>query len=44
MCIRDRGSISASAVMVAVSLAFCVLVTWRRSRDMVFGWVERLIL
>jgi len=38
------GSISASAVMVAVSLAFCVLVTWRRSRDMVFGWVERLIL
>jgi len=37
------GRFSASAVMVAGSVAFCVLVTWRRSRDAIFGWAERLI-
>lgn len=38
------GGFTASAVMVAASVAFCILVTWRRSRDTIFGWVERLIL
>jgi len=37
------GRITASGVMVAASVAFCVLVTWRRSRDILFGWVERLV-
>lgn len=37
------GSFYASALIVAVSVAFCILVTWRKSRDAVFCWVERLI-
>lgn len=37
------GGLAASALIVAASIAFCVLVTWRRSRDAVYGWVERLI-
>lgn len=38
------GSISASIAVTAISIIFCVLVTWRKSRDAIFGWVERLIL
>jgi len=29
---------------VVGSLVFCVLVTWRKSRDLIFGWFERLFL
>jgi membrane protein YqaA with SNARE-associated domain len=36
------GGVGASALMVAGSLVFCVLVTWKKSRDMLFGWFERL--
>jgi len=32
----------ASLLMVVGSLVFCVLVTWKRSRDILFGWFERL--
>lgn len=38
------GGIWASGIMVAGSLVFCVLVTWKKSRDMIFGWFERLFL
>jgi len=38
------GSFTASALMVVGSLVFCVLVTWRKSRDLIFGWFERLFL
>jgi len=38
------GSITASALMVAGSLLFCILVTWKKSRDLIFGWFERLFL
>ena len=38
------GSFAASALMVVGSLVFCVLVTWRKSRDLIFGWFERLFL
>ena len=38
------GGLTASALMVAASILFCVLVTWGRSRDLLFGWFERLIL
>lgn len=38
------GSLYASAFMVALSVIFCILVSWPRSRDLIFGWVERLIL
>ena len=36
------GGITASALMVAGSLLFCILVTWKKSRDLIFGWFERL--
>lgn len=38
------GGIAASALMVAVSVAFCILVTWSKSRDAIFGLVERILL
>ena len=38
------GSMTASVVMVVGSLIFSVLVTWKKSRDMIFGWFERLFL
>ena len=38
------GGIAASALMVAGSLLFCILVTWKKSRDLIFGWFERLFL
>jgi membrane protein YqaA with SNARE-associated domain len=36
------GGITASILMVAGSLLFCILVTWKKSRDLIFGWFERL--
>lgn len=38
------GGLWASVLMVLGSLVFCVLVTWKRSRDLIFGWFERLFL
>ena len=38
------GSMTASVVMVAGSIIFCVLVTWHKSRDLIFGWFERFFL
>ena len=38
------GDITASILMVAASLLFCILVTWKKSRDLIFGWFERLFL
>lgn len=38
------GSLGASLLMVGGSLVFCILVTWRKSRDLIFGWFERLFL
>ena len=35
---------TASVVMVGGSLIFSVLVTWKKSRDLIFGWFERLFL
>jgi len=37
------GGLLASLLVVAASLVFCVLVTWRPSRDLIFGWLEGLI-
>ena len=37
------GSVLASGLMVLGSLVFCVAVTWKPSRDWIFGWVEKLI-
>jgi membrane protein YqaA with SNARE-associated domain len=33
----------ASALMVVGSLVFCVAVTWGPSRNLIFGWMEKLI-
>jgi membrane protein YqaA with SNARE-associated domain len=38
------GGFTASVLMVAGSLLFCILVTWKKSRDLIFGWFERLFL
>ena len=38
------GGIMASVLMVAVSVAFCILVTWSKSRDAIFGLFERIFL
>ncbi len=37
------GAVVASVLMVVGSLAFCVAVTWKPSRDWIFGWMEKLI-
>jgi len=37
------GSLYASGAIVALSIAFCILVTWNRSREALFGWLEKLI-
>jgi len=37
-------SMTASIIMVVGSLIFSVLVTWKKSRDLIFGWFERLFL
>jgi membrane protein YqaA with SNARE-associated domain len=38
------GGWMASLLMVVGSLIFCVLVTWKKSRDMIFGWFESLFV
>ena len=38
------GGWMASLLMVVGSLVFCVLVTWKKSRDMIFGWFESLFV
>ena len=38
------GGWMASLLMVVGSLVFCVLVTWKKSRDMIFGWFENLFV
>ena len=37
------GGFWTSVLMVAGSLAFCIAVTWKPSRDYIFGWVEKII-
>jgi membrane protein YqaA with SNARE-associated domain len=37
------GSMLASGLMVVGSLVFCVAVTWKPSRDWIFGWMEKLV-
>jgi len=37
------GTFVASGLMVVGSLVFCVVVTWKPSRDWIFGWVEKVI-
>jgi membrane protein YqaA with SNARE-associated domain len=37
------GGVVASALIVAGSIIFCVAVTWKPSRDLLFGWLERLV-
>lgn len=37
------GTVVASGLMVVGSLVFCVAVTWKPSRDWIFGWMEKLI-
>ncbi len=37
------GGLLASVLVVAASIVFCVLVTWRPSRDLIFGRLEGLI-
>ncbi|MCW4050199.1 MAG: VTT domain-containing protein [Candidatus Bathyarchaeota archaeon] len=37
------GTVIASGLIVLGSLIFCVAVTWKPSRDWIFGWMEKLI-
>ena len=37
------GTIMASGLMVIGSLVFSIAVTWKPSRDLIFGWLERLV-
>ena len=37
------GGLYASAAIVVLSIVFCILVTWNRSRKALFGWLEKLI-
>jgi membrane protein YqaA with SNARE-associated domain len=37
------GTVIASALMVVGSLVFSIMVTWKPSRDWLFGWMEKLI-
>ena len=37
------GTVIASSLMVVGSLVFSVAVTWKPSRDIIFGWLERLV-
>lgn len=36
------GAVLASSLMVVGSLIFCIFVTWKPSRDLLFGWLEKL--
>ena len=37
------GTVIASSLLVVGSLVFSVAVTWKPSRDIIFGWLERLV-
>ena len=37
------GTVVASGLMVIGSLVFSIAVTWKPSRDLIFGWMEKLI-
>ncbi len=37
------GGLTASGLVVVGSILFCIAVTWRPSRDLIFGWLERLV-
>ena len=37
------GSVLASVLIVVGSLLFSIAVTWKPTRDMIFGWMEKLI-
>jgi len=37
------GTVLASALMVVGSLIFSVAVTWKPSRDLIFGWFEKIV-
>ena len=37
------GAFVASGLMVVGSIVFCVAVTWKPSRDWIFGWMEKVI-
>ena len=37
------GSMLASVLMVVGSLIFSIAVTWKPTRDLIFGWMEKLI-
>lgn len=37
------GTFFASGLIVLGSIIFCIAVTWQPSRDLLFGWMERLI-
>ena len=37
------GTVIASGLMVVGSLVFSIAVTWKPSRDLIFGWMEKLI-
>jgi membrane protein YqaA with SNARE-associated domain len=37
------GTMMASGLMVVGSLIFSIAVTWKPSRDLIFGWFERLV-
>jgi hypothetical protein len=37
------GTVLASVLMVVGSLIFSVAVTWKPSRDLIFGWIEKLV-
>jgi membrane protein YqaA with SNARE-associated domain len=37
------GTFIASGLIVLGSIIFCIAVTWKPTRDLLFGWMERLI-
>ena len=37
------GTVIASAFMVVASIIFSLAVTWKPSRDLIFGWMEKLV-
>jgi membrane protein YqaA with SNARE-associated domain len=37
------GTVIASGLMVVGSLIFSIVVTWKPSRDWIFGWIEKLV-
>jgi membrane protein YqaA with SNARE-associated domain len=37
------GTVIASIFIVVASLVFSIVVTWKPSRDLIFGWMEKLV-